>query len=72
VLELAQSGFARTHDTKPEFPMPVAELMKDAARFSIDTVSCFQICLFGHCIVCCTTSFDPGWWCGHRIVIERD
>ena len=48
-------------------PMPVAPFLANAARFSIQTIWCFQICIFGWCIACCVNG--DIWFCG-KVTID--
>lgn len=51
------------------YPMPVETFFTNAA-LSIKTLVCYQICLFGWCISCCTrTDIANDWHCG-RITID--
>jgi hypothetical protein len=54
-------------------PMPVAAFLAQPQEISVGTITCIQICVWGHCIVCCTTQI-PGlpFWCGARVIIQRD
>jgi hypothetical protein len=53
-------------------PMPVAEFLAQLQQI-ISTITCIQICIWGHCIVCCTT-VDPDYpiFCGSRVIVERE
>jgi hypothetical protein len=53
-------------------PMPVAAFLAQPQQI-ISTITCIQICIWGCCIVCCTTvSPDIPFWCGDRVIIQRD
>ena len=50
-------------------PTPVAAFLGNLA-LSVKGLSCFEICLFGWCIACCTrTDIDADWFCG-RLTID--
>jgi hypothetical protein len=52
-------------------PLPVSKFF--AAPLEISTITCIQICVWGHCIVCCTTYIpNAPIWCGDRVIIQRD
>jgi hypothetical protein len=54
-------------------PIPVAAFLAQPQEISVGTITCIQICVWGHCIVCCTTQIpDIPFWCGARVIIQRD
>jgi hypothetical protein len=54
-------------------PLPVAKFFAAPQEISVGTITCIQICVWGHCIVCCTTQIpDTPFWCGDRVIIQRD
>jgi hypothetical protein len=53
----------------PTLPTPVRSFFS-AAPISVKGLTCFEICLFGWCIACCTrTDIDSDWFCG-RLTID--
>ena len=50
-------------------PIPFAAFQSSAAALIIQTITCIQICIYGHCIVCCTLP-QGGFFCGRRIIIH--
>jgi hypothetical protein len=56
--------------TRPKFkPMPFARFQDQGGDITIKTITCVQICIYGHCIVCCTLP-GGGFFCGSRIIIH--
>jgi hypothetical protein len=51
-------------------PMQFAAFQRNAHELTIKTITCIQICIWGHCIVCCTTPFGD-LICGTSITIHR-
>jgi len=53
-------------------PIPVAAFLAQP-ELTITPITCVQICIWGHCIVCCTT-VDPDnpVFCGDRVIVQRD
>ena len=53
-------------------PMPVAAFLAQPDQI-VTTITCIQICIWGHCIVCCTT-VDPDYpvFCGSRVIVQRE
>ena len=55
----------------PKFkPMSFAQLQDTDGGITIKTITCFQICIFGHCFVCCTTPDGSQLMCGARVVVK--
>ena len=55
-------------------PMSFAAFQQGAHAFTVKSITCVQICIWGHCIVCCT--LPPGSplgdvICGTSITIHR-
>lgn len=50
-------------------PVPVAEFLSNATAFTIDTITCVRICIFGFCFVCCTTVDPNRIDCGSSVVV---
>lgn len=46
-----------------------AAFQQQAGPITVKTITCVQICIFGHCFVCCTLP-QGGFFCGSRIVIH--
>lgn len=66
---------ARRHVTSPDHkpfqpPIPVAEFMPQAARITIQTITCVKICIFGFCFVCCSNPAGTTWFCGDRVIVH--
>jgi hypothetical protein len=58
--------------TPPKFrAMSFAAFQSNVADITVTTITCTQICIWGHCIVCCTLP-QGGFYCGDRIIIVRD
>lgn len=36
-------------------PIPVARLAQSARSMLIDSITCYRFCIWGHCIICCST-----------------
>jgi len=51
-------------------PMKFGAFQRNAHELTIKTITCIQICIWGHCIVCCTTPFGD-LICGTSITIHR-
>ena len=51
-------------------PMNFAAFQQGAHDFTVKTITCIQICIWGHCIVCCTTPYGD-FICGTSITIHR-
>jgi hypothetical protein len=55
----------------PKFkPMSFARFQDTGGDITIKTITCIQICIFGHCIVCCTTPDGSQIFCGSRVIIH--
>jgi len=65
LLKVAQRrARAAAGGRRPTLPTPVAAFLGNLA-LSVKGLSCFEICLFGWCIACCTrTDIDADWICG--------
>ncbi|HVS09820.1 MAG TPA: hypothetical protein VMS76_08085 [Planctomycetota bacterium] len=51
-------------------PMPVAAFLANAASVTVQSITCWKICIFGRCIVCCTTKVPKvPIKCGKKVVI---
>jgi len=57
--------------TPPKFkPMSFARFQDTGdGDITIKTITCIQICIYGHCIVCCSLP-GGGFFCGSRIIIH--
>jgi hypothetical protein len=54
----------------PKFrPMNFAAFQQSAGDITVTTITCVQICIWGHCFVCCTTPFGD-ILCGGGIIIH--
>jgi hypothetical protein len=54
----------------PKFrPMNFAAFQQSADDITVTTITCVQICIWGHCFVCCTTPFGD-IVCGGGITIH--
>ena len=51
-------------------PMSFARPQDTDGGITIKTITCFQICIFGHCIVCCTTPDGSDLFCGSRVIVQ--
>ncbi len=70
LLKVAQRRASARRSGSPRFPMPVAEFFKEAEAFTVKTLFCFELCLFGWCIQCCQrTDIGGDWYCG-RLTID--
>ena len=50
--------------------VPFAKLQEEGdGGITISGITCIQICIYGHCIVCCSL-VAGGFWCGKRVIIE--
>jgi hypothetical protein len=50
-------------------PMNFATFHQSADDITVTTITCVQICIWGHCFVCCTTPF--GYiLCGGGLIIH--
>ena len=70
VLEIArQRAKAAAKGRGPTFPTPVKSFFSELA-ISVKGLTCFEICIFGWCVACCTrTDIDADWFCG-RLTID--
>jgi hypothetical protein len=50
-------------------PMTFEAFHQSAGDITVETITCVQICVWGHCIVCCTTPFGT-ILCGGGIIIH--
>jgi hypothetical protein len=50
-------------------PMNFAAFQEGADDITVKTITCVQICIWGHCIVCCTTPYGD-ILCGAGITIH--
>jgi hypothetical protein len=58
--------------TAPRFrPLPFAAFQRNVADITVTTITCTQICIWGHCIVCCTLP-QGGFYCGDKLIIHTD
>lgn len=67
-------SIARDHVAPPEGelfrpPMPVADFMPNAARMSIRTMVCIEVCVFNVCRYCCSVA-GGDWICGKSVLID--
>ena len=49
--------------------MDFAAFQQNAGDITVETITCVQICIWGHCFVCCTTPFGD-ILCGGGIIIH--
>ena len=65
LLKVAQRrAKAAARGKESTLPTPVATFLANVA-LSVKGLSCFEICLFGWCIACCTrTDIVSDWFCG--------
>jgi hypothetical protein len=55
----------------PKFkPMSFARFQDTDGGITVKSITCIQICIFGHCIVCCTTPDGSQVFCGSRVVVQ--
>jgi hypothetical protein len=55
----------------PKFrPMSFAAFQQSADDITVKTITCIQICIWSHCIVCCTTPFGY-LLCGSTVTVNR-
>ena len=60
---------AASRTKPPSFPIPVERFFANVA-LSVKGLVCYQVCLFGYCITCCTrTDIVSDWYCG-RLTID--
>jgi hypothetical protein len=53
----------------PTLPTTVSFFFSELA-ISVKGLTCFEICIFGWCVACCTrTDIDADWFCG-RLTID--
>jgi hypothetical protein len=50
-------------------PMSFAAFQQSADDITVTTITCVQICIWGHCFVCCTTPFGD-ILCGGGLIIH--
>ena len=50
-------------------PMDFATFQQSAGDITVTTITCVQICIWGHCFVCCTTPFGD-ILCGGGLIIH--
>jgi hypothetical protein len=56
--------------TPPKFrSMNFAAFQQSADDITVKTITCVQICIYGHCIVCCSLP-EGGFFCGSRVIIH--
>ena len=68
VFQLARKRVAKPG--RPFRPMPVATFLSNAANISVDSITCVRICIYGFCIVCCTTMIpNAPIVCGKKVII---
>jgi hypothetical protein len=54
-------------------PIPIAAFLAQPQEEPVGTITCIEICIWGHCLVCCTTQIpDTPFWCGNRVIVQRD
>jgi hypothetical protein len=57
----------------PRFPMPVATFLSRAGLISTETITCYAICIYGHCLMCCYIESAQRWICTLKgIVVKPD
>lgn len=47
----------------PRLPVSVATFMADPGGFASETIYCWSICLYGHCLICCKIESTGQWMC---------
>lgn len=69
LLNVARRKAKAARGPTVSFPMPVETFFANVA-LSIKSLVCYQICLFGYCLTCCTrTDISADWYCG-RLTID--
>jgi hypothetical protein len=63
LLDLARRRVRQRRRGPGRLPMPVAKFMSVAQEISTETLHCFSICLFGHCLICCHVESTNQWVC---------
>jgi hypothetical protein len=72
LLDTARRRLTPSDSRDPQFPIPVAEFMSDAAALTIRTITCMEICILGSCFVCCSDPSGTEWFCGDRVIVHTD
>jgi hypothetical protein len=63
LLNLARRRARQRRSGPGPLPMPVAKFMSVAQEISTETLNCFSVCLFGHCLICCHIQSTDRWVC---------
>lgn len=58
IVRAARQAVARGGGARRRLPMPVKRFLADAHALTIDIDTCFLVCLFGWCILCCYSTTD--------------
>ena len=58
----ARKAVAARHGGSQRLPMAVGKFVANLGRFTIEVFGCFQICIFGWCLLCCYWP-DEGFTC---------
>jgi len=53
-IQAARKAFAARHGGSTRLPIAVGRFVGNARGLTIEVFGCFQICIFGWCLLCCT------------------